>query len=138
MQEKELRAANGMGALILSILFWLAALGGVIAGGIMMDEGIILGIPLFVIGLIWVCIGWIPFLGLRILKPQEALVLTLFGKYIGTLKGAGFYCINPFCTAVNPAARTTLRQSGDVTPEIKTPASAGRCRCRRPASSIRP
>ena len=48
------------------------------------------------------------------LKPQEALVLTLFGKYVGTLKNSGFYFVNPFCTAVNPAAGTKLNQSGDV------------------------
>jgi regulator of protease activity HflC (stomatin/prohibitin superfamily) len=41
-------------------------------------------------------------------------VLTLFGKYIGTLKEDGFYFVNPFCVAVNPAARTKLNQSGDV------------------------
>ena len=52
--------------------------------------------------------------GLKVLKPQEALVLTLFGKYIGTLKGEGFYWVNPFCSAVNPAAGTVLNQSGDV------------------------
>ena len=57
------------------------------------------------------------FLGLKVLKPQEALVLTLFGKYKGTLKGDGFYWVNPFCTAVNPAASTKLRQSGDVSGE---------------------
>ena len=48
------------------------------------------------------------------LKPQEALVLTLFGNYIGTLKEAGFYFVNPFCTSVNPASKTKLSQSGDV------------------------
>ena len=48
------------------------------------------------------------------LKPQEALVLTLFGKYVGTLKDDGFYFVNPFCVAVNPAAKTKLSQSGDV------------------------
>ncbi len=52
--------------------------------------------------------------GLKVLKPQEALVLTLFGKYIGTLKGEGFYFVNPFCTSINPAAKTSLSQSGDV------------------------
>ncbi len=52
--------------------------------------------------------------GLKVLKPQEALVLTLFGKYIGTLKGEGFYFVNPFCTSINPAAKTRLSQSGDV------------------------
>ena len=41
-------------------------------------------------------------------------MLTLFGKYIGTLKGEGFYFVNPFCQGVNPAARTKLNQSGDV------------------------
>lgn len=60
------------------------------------------------------CVCWIPLLGLKVLKPQEALVLTLFGKYIGTLKGEGFYWVNPFCSAVNPAAYTKLSQSGDV------------------------
>ena len=74
---------------------------------------------LFFISLIWVCLGWFPFLGLKVLKPQEALVLTLFGKYIGTLKGDGFYFVNPFCSAINPAARTKLNQSGDV--EIAKP-----------------
>lgn len=41
-------------------------------------------------------------------------MLTLFGKYVGTLKGEGFYFINPFCSSVNPAADTHLSQSGDV------------------------
>ena len=47
-------------------------------------------------------------------------MLTLFGKYIGTLKGAGFYFVNPFVVAVNPAAKTNLRQSGDVDQGEKT------------------
>ena len=48
------------------------------------------------------------------LKPNEALVLTLFGKYVGTLKGDGFFFVNPFVTAFNPAAGTRLGQSGDI------------------------
>ncbi|MDD6298692.1 SPFH domain-containing protein [Hornefia butyriciproducens] len=62
----------------------------------------------------WFFLGWILLLGLKILKPQEALVLTLFGKYVGTIRGEGFYFVNPFCTGVNPAARTRLSQSGDA------------------------
>lgn len=54
------------------------------------------------------------FAGLKVLKPQEALVLTLFGKYKGTIKGEGFYFVNPFCTSINPAQYTQLGQSGDV------------------------
>ena len=66
------------------------------------------------LGIVWLCVGWIPVLGLKVLRPQEALVLTLFGKYIGTLKNDGFYFVNPFCVGVNPAAKTHLGQSGDV------------------------
>lgn len=45
--------------------------------------------------------------------------MTLFGRYVGTLKGEGFYFVNPFCVAVNPAARTHLNQSGDVDSGVK-------------------
>ena len=70
--------------------------------------------PLTVLAVIWLCIGWLTWCGLKVLKPNEALVLTLFGKYVGTLKGDGFFFVNPFCTAFNPAAGTKLGQSGDV------------------------
>ena len=67
-----------------------------------------------VLSMIWIFAGWILLLGLKVVKPNEALVLTLFGKYVGTLKGDGFFFVNPFCTAFNPAAGTKLGQSGDV------------------------
>lgn len=66
------------------------------------------------LGFLWIMVGWFPTIGLKVLKPNEALVLTLFGKYVGTLKGDGFFFVNPFCTAFNPAASTKLGQSGDV------------------------
>ena len=71
-------------------------------------------VALLVLSILVLALGWIPICGLKVLKPQEALVLTLFGRYIGTLKGEGFYFVNPFCTAVNPAAKTKLNQSADV------------------------
>ena len=115
MTEKVLNnKKNGMAMLLLFLLLYLAAVGLTVLGGIGMDYGRRWAIPVFVIGLIWVCIGWLPFLGLKVLKPQEALVLTLFGRYVGTLKNEGFYFVNPFCTGVNPAAKTKLGQSGDV------------------------
>ncbi|MCM1253931.1 MAG: SPFH domain-containing protein [Clostridium sp.] len=72
------------------------------------------GIAVMVVCVIIICTAWILLCGLKVLKPQEALVLTLFGKYIGTLKEDGFYFVNPFCSSINPAARTRLSQSGDV------------------------
>lgn len=113
MEEKVLVGKkNGMMVLLLEILVIAASIAGIIFGAITVEGG---GKPvLLVISIIVLCVCWIPLCGLRILKPQEALVLTLFGKYIGTLKGEGFYCVNPFCTSVNPAAATKLNQSGDV------------------------
>ena len=103
-----------MTVMLLCILLYVAAILCVVFGAINMDRGNMLGLLLFIPGLVWALLGWIPFCGLKVLKPQEALVLTLFGKYIGTLKGEGFYFVNPFCTGVNPAAATRLNQSGDV------------------------
>ncbi len=98
---------NGMAVLLGSVLLYLAATALCIVSGIMMDNGAPGAVPLLVISIVYLCIGWLPWPGLKVLKPQEALVLTLFGKYIGTLKGEGFYFVNPFCSAVNPAAGTT-------------------------------
>lgn len=114
MEEKLLKAKNGMPALTLTILAYLLSVAVFVIGCVTVESMPGLGVPFIVIGAIWFCIGWIPFCGLKVLKPQEALVFTLFGKYIGTLKGEGFYYVNPFVSAVNPAAKTTLRQSGDV------------------------
>ena len=115
MTEKVLNnKKNGMAMMLLFLLLYAAAVGLIIFGAIQMDQGRTGFLPLFLLGILWTCVGWIPFLGLKVLKPQEALVLTLFGKYIGTLKEDGFYFVNPFCVAVNPAAKTRLSQSGDV------------------------
>lgn len=113
MQEIILKSRkNGMFALLLLILLYAAAIAATLYGGFMLNEG--KSPILLIVGIVYVCLGWIPAFGLKVLKPQEALVLTLFGKYVGTLKGDGFYFVNPFCVAVNPAAQTKLNQSGDV------------------------
>lgn len=103
---------NGMAVMTILILLYLAAIGGSVLGGFFLETWY--GVSLFAASLAWICIGWIFFLGLKVLGPQEALVLTLFGRYIGTVKEAGFYYVNPFCVSVNPAAKTKLSQSGDV------------------------
>lgn len=109
MNEKVIgKKQNGMAMMLLWGALYLLAIAGVIFCGMWGNT-----IPM-VACIIWLCIGWIPFMGLEVLGPQDALVLTLFGKYVGTLRQAGFYFVNPFCTAVNPAAKTKLSQSGDV------------------------
>ena len=116
MNEKILKnKKNGMAVLVLTVLLLLAATAGMVVGATMDEAGHPQAMLVLIPSMVVLFIGWIPLCGLRVLRPQEALVLTLFGKYIGTLKGEGFYAVNPFCTAVNPAANTKLNQSGDVT-----------------------
>ena len=99
---------NGMGMLILIALIFFGSILLFIFGA--NSDNILL----IVISIILFVGDFFLMPGLKVLKPQEALVLTLFGDYIGTLKGEGFYFVNPFCTSINPAAKTTLSQSGDV------------------------
>ena len=113
MEEKILQTKkNGMAMLLLTLLGYVVAIAAFIYG--IVQDSTVLGVILIVASIIYAIIGIFLFCGLKVLKPQEALVLTLFGDYIGTLKGQGFYWVNPFCTAVNPAAGTKLSQSGDV------------------------
>lgn len=109
MTEKILtNKKNGMLMLLLFLLLLAAAIAALIFGAV---RNIL---PLIIPGAVVMMFIWIPMCGLKILKPQEALVLTLFGHYYGTLKGEGYYYVNPFCSGVNPAAKTRLNQSGDV------------------------
>ncbi len=62
-------------------------------------------IPASVVGVGWLFCNILIFVGLKVLKPQEAMVFTLFGNYVGTLKEDGFFWVNPFCTAFNPAGK---------------------------------
>ena len=118
MEEKTLSVKkNGIPMLLLTLVLYLAGIACAIVGGVALDQGFLPGVLaslMVIVGCLWFLVGWIPFLGLKVIKPQEAMVLTLFGRYVGTLRGEGFYFINPFCEAVNPAAKTRLNQSGDV------------------------
>ncbi len=132
MEEKILtNKKHGMIVLLSTLLLLGIAIAGVVYGGIKMDAAEEMNEPyggsavIFAVSLIVLCIGWIPLTGLRILKPQEALVVTLFGKYVGTIKGDGFYAINPFSSSFNPASKTKLNQSGDVKISHATPIATG-------------
>ena len=115
MEEKVLQGKkNGMLVLLVNLLVLVAAIAGCILCAVQVEKGNSLMVAPLVLCIVIICLGWIPLCGLRVLKPQEAVVLTLFGKYVGTLKEDGFYWVNPFCTSYNPAAATKLNQSGDV------------------------
>lgn len=107
--EVKAPAIQGMPMLLLNIALMLAAITLIVLGINNLTVGINMAfwITMIVIsGLYVVIVSPILFSGLKILKPKEALVLTLFGRYYGTLKNEGFYFVNPFVTAVNPLAHS--------------------------------
>ena len=114
MNEKILKTkSNGFAALFSILLLLILSVVGFISSiALIKNEGlqvvcILLCILVFISSLIL-------FGGLKVVKPQEAIVLTLFGEYTGSIKEPGFYFVNPFSVSVNPAAKTKLGQSGDV------------------------
>lgn len=102
------KSRNGMGMLLLNIALMIASVFICIGGIQLTEKGGFAGTLMIIVSVLYFSIvGPILFGGLKILKPNEALVLTLFGKYVGTLKGEGFFFVNPFVTALNPASMTT-------------------------------
>lgn len=106
VEEKRLKTKSGFGILFLLLLVFLLAGAGCVFGGISIDKGsvvlggILLGLSSLVLVVDLVCVP-----GLKIIKPNEALVLSLFGKYYGTIYESGFHYVNPFCTAIYPKKR---------------------------------
>jgi len=119
MQYEEFapKTKSGMVMLLLNILLIIGSIVVLILGIGMLESqvGSVLAVLLVFISVIYlVIIGPIMFGGLKILKPNEARVLTLFGKYYGTLKGDGFFFVNPFAVSVNPAASTTTATTASI------------------------
>lgn len=105
-EYEEIPAPHGSGLAVLigNSLVIIAAIGGFIYAAIQLDravsnQAIILMVLSSLIGCI---VGPILYAGLKILRPNEALVLTLFGNYYGTLKGPGFFFVHPFATSMAP------------------------------------
>jgi len=125
--EFEPKRRSGMAMLLLNLFFSLASIAAMIAGIILSAESsnVALGVTLIIASSVFLCLIS-PFLyaGLKVLKPNEALVLTLFGKYYGTLKGSGFFFVNPFVTAATPAtksnAATAMMMMAQAAAESKT------------------
>jgi regulator of protease activity HflC (stomatin/prohibitin superfamily) len=105
-EELILKTRNGMSVLIFNTLLIILAF-ALFLLSIIYSHGAIKVISIIIGALYAFIAGPIIYAGLKILKPNEALVLTLFGKYYGTLKGEGFYFVNPFVSAVNPGSKST-------------------------------
>ena len=134
----EQRVLNPPSGILMLIIMILASIFSVI--------GFIFGIGIGSLGLITVCVLlWIilPFMfaGLRSVRPNEALVLTLFGKYYGTIMKPGYFFVNPFARYNNPAYEAQqaadLKDAGEVlTDSSKTRFKSGKTSANRARKTV--
>ena len=105
--EKELKPKSGLGMLAAVIILLIAdVLMYIGCGFAFAAEGYVLGTVLVVAASVLIIVWCILLAGFKVVKPKEALVLTLFGKYYGTIKNEGFFYVNPFCSAVVPVTNS--------------------------------
>lgn len=100
VDERSAREKNGWLMLFILLLGIALGIGVMVVRSIFADGA---QIALTIVGVLLILLSVVCSAGFKLLQPNEAFVLTLFGKYYGTLKREGFYWVNPFCVAVNPA-----------------------------------
>jgi regulator of protease activity HflC (stomatin/prohibitin superfamily) len=87
-------------------LIMLAAGGYIFIQGASRDSGLVL-----VSGLILFALGLLILIGLFVVQPNEARVLTLFGRYAGSVRSDGLWWVNPFTSKKKISLRVRNFQS---------------------------
>lgn len=103
VEEREIVPMNGILMLFSIIGVLLLSVGGMVASGFALDGGLIaLGVVGLITSIICFIVCCVCFAGFHVINPNEALVMTLFGQYYGTICKPGFYFTNPFAGGYNP------------------------------------
>ena len=117
MEKKEFAyegtAMNGFLMLFLNLLITLGSLA-------IICYGIAFSIPLIVVGILLMIISTILWCGFLLLEPNEARVITFFGKYRGTFTKTGYYWINPFCSSKKLSLRARNMDAEPIKVNDKT------------------
>lgn len=105
VKEKQLKAVSGYAMAVfiiilalLDVFLWIAG----IYNGVMYVYHPAVTVICIIVAVLIAVLFCILLLGFHVVNPNEALVMTLFGNYYGTVKRPGFYFTNPFATAANP------------------------------------
>jgi regulator of protease activity HflC (stomatin/prohibitin superfamily) len=112
MQEHERKVLSGWLMLPVVIAVWLAV-PALIYAGITQQR-----IWCIVLGALTVPLALLLSKGLFTLQPNEARVLVLFGKYVGTVRQDGFHWANPF--AVKRGPYITVQQPGKQGAQVQS------------------
>ena len=108
MEMKEVDAhggsLNGFLMCAIDIVLWIAMVASFVCGIIAADAGrpfawyFVVGVLLLIAAIICCC-------GFSMLEPNQAKVMTFFGRYVGTFRKTGFYWLNPFMGVKNVSLR---------------------------------
>ena len=100
VKERELKPINGFTMIVMMALIACASV---------VFSVVFFGIGLYYPGnmliVLTLVVEGILAMGYKIVRPNESRIFTLFGKYYGTVKTAGFHYINPFCSSFTPIQR---------------------------------
>ncbi|PZT42555.1 SPFH domain-containing protein [Stenotrophomonas maltophilia] len=114
MKEKSLSSLNGLGTLAVALLVALAGAALFVLG---VAAKASVGSPnllLMLLGALLVVLGVFTLAGLYTIQPNQAAVLSLFGKYVGTVKDNGLRWNNPFYAKRRVSQRVRNFESGKL------------------------
>lgn len=119
VEEKIIKPKSGWLALFVIITSMILVIVGFVANIISgISNGTDGDMPtLNVVIMLVLLVAWIfimfAFKGFKLLHPNEAVVLTLFGKYYGTIAQDGFYYVNPFTSPFTGTNAATVGLGDD-------------------------
>ncbi|MHB1311712.1 MAG: SPFH domain-containing protein [Gemmatimonadaceae bacterium] len=108
-REKPYPASNGLAVLLVLIVAVLLSFAMLIKAG---PSG---NIPVIIGSVVVMILAFFLMGGLFLVNPNDAKVLVLFGKYVGTVKHDGFFFANPFLVK----RKLSLRIRNFETPKLK-------------------
>ena len=95
--EKVIKPAKGIPVLLLDLLMLIVSIVLACFSIPLFDiAGALVGALALIVAVVMFVAFFILLAGLKTVRPNEALVLTLFGSYHGTVKEPGYYFVNPF------------------------------------------
>jgi len=102
LKERERKVPSGLGVLILLLLTLLIGVAAVI----------FLPPVIKIVAAVWLLVNLFLLFGLFMVNPNEARVLQLFGKYVGTAKEEGLRWANPFYNKKRVSLRVRNFETG--------------------------
>lgn len=114
MKEKSLASLNGLGTLAGSLLVALAGTALFVLGATTRTGSGSPNLLLMLAGMLVIFAAVFILAGLYTIQPNQAAVLSLFGKYVGTVKDNGLRWNNPFYAKRQVSQRVRNFESGKL------------------------